>query len=116
MSNKRNENLAIQMGWKKFKHGDIFGKPIWVRPGKPYRVAFCMALPDFCGDDCAAVKWLLPFLDGLFLYWRIERVSIGSEDRKLYFTGRTQGVSGLDVCVSADSLSRVLTAAMESFK
>ncbi len=54
---KQNERLARKMGWKRRKSIPR-GLPCWSAPnGVGYA-----NLPDFCGDDCAAVKWLLPFL------------------------------------------------------
>lgn len=110
---KRNERLAIKMGWKTHLEKAGEGTDTWcVLQGEPHE--FRGSVPDFSGDICAAVKWLLPYLDGLFLYWKIERVSIGSDDRRLYFSGRTQGVSGTDICVGEDLLSLALASAVEA--
>lgn len=56
---KRNERLAIQMGWELISNPtQVPYSFFWRAPdGKLFD-----ELPDFCGDDCAAVKWLLPSL------------------------------------------------------
>ena len=60
MPDTQNEKLALKMGWKREEFCDESG---WRSPveltslhGEFYTV---YELPDFCGDDCAAVKYLL---------------------------------------------------------
>jgi len=61
MSNtKRNKALAVQLGWKR-KTDFATGMPYWNAPDKK-GTFWGDSPPDFCGDSCAAMKYLLPFL------------------------------------------------------
>ena len=54
MDVERNERLARIMGWRQL---DRAGDVCWVAPNGINHDG----LPDLSGDDCAAVKYLLPF-------------------------------------------------------
>lgn len=106
---KRNEALATQMGWTPMDELNEYGHQLWIPPGKTD--IFCEAIPDFCGSNCEAVKWLLPFLweevgpVNLFT----GKDSCGLEIPKLFREKKQSGFHGA-------SISLVLAAAMKALK
>ena len=105
---ERNARLAIQMGWKKHSLSHHAMDETNKR--------FCCGehLPNFCGDDCAAVKWLLPFLED-----NAEAIEMLSNR---YKEGRARSVImyNEDECIyggdDCDALSLALASAVEGLE
>ena len=107
MDTERNERLAVQMGWER---SPVPGQQDLWRPNdqSPFQ-----PLRNFSGHDCAAVKYLLPWLrkkvtvsdtSGILILCDPNGVKIvGSEDEA-------------ELSRSQDSLSLALAAAVEGLK
>ncbi len=100
----RNERLAIRMGWK------LKAPTVWITPTG--EVVF--GLPDFRSDNCAAVKWLLPFIEQGVWEWSIQRS--GMENIKVLLAGEIPGMPGREIVVEGSSVSLALAAAMLALK
>ena len=108
MPGTRNENLALAMGWELQEYQAIIGVELaWFAPsGEMFR-----DLPNFANDDCAAVKWLLPFLWKVVLRVDLFTTKDGCrlEIPKLFREKKQSGFHGT-------SISLALAAAVESLK
>ena len=106
---KRNKQLARIIGWVEVTAATdpLFDvdRAHWNVPGGNN----CYELPDFCGDDCAAVKWLLPFL-------REKSENTFGAGMDIHFFREQVTVTFQGVYKQENSLSRALAAAGEGLK
>lgn len=117
-----NERLALKVGWEEL-YSTVEGVCFWKAPDGSAHAK----LPDFCGDDCAAVKWLLPWLRG-----QLTGEGIRAEELVIRYTARSEVITaaldgeivgedsieyrGYKWSIDAKSLSGTLAAAVESLE